>query len=261
DYIAYVGPEYEGDWTQQQWQGCPSGATADIHHVRINVCWSNDGGPCDQFADDFWAEVRWKTTYNDACKSDGGACCSHWPECRRMCPFRRYIAVSPSGEIGSPANRTNFAFNVTSDNSDLIISLVDQSFSVAAVCVYGNFTGCPCPTITDNYFLVKNTSGANLMVVDEDGDAAIKGTLYQNNSSSPSGASFQFKLPDGTILGYVDMSGNLYIKGVIHENNTTFAPSGNDFVIQNSSGVNLLMIDGATGDLYCRKCLGQECSF
>jgi len=122
---------------------------------------------------------------------------------------------------------------------------------------------CPCPVFDPlgHYFLVQDSVGNNLMKVDENGNVGILGTVFINTVETPDGSRFEMKTAGGITQGWVDVVGNLYIKGSLYQNSTTFAPDTNDFVIQNFSGTNVFMLDGTTGNLYCRGFIGQGCGF
>lgn len=118
--------------------------------------------------------------------------------------------------------------------------------SGSGVCTYNS-----CLSSTGR-FIVEDTAGNDMMLVDQDGKVLLRGSLFENNAVTPGGNN-DFIIDNGAGIerAYVDgVTGNLYIDGSLLENQGSLTPAGNnDFIVQNSGGTPVMYIEGTNGNL------------
>ncbi|MBR9693388.1 hypothetical protein GOV07_05720 [Candidatus Woesearchaeota archaeon] len=121
-------------------------------------------------------------------------------------------------------------------------------------CEAGSYACTHNSCITDaGYFIVEDSGGNDMMIIDKEGKILLRGSLYENNAVTPAGNNdFIIDNGAGTERAYVDgVTGSLYLDGTVSENQGTLTPAGdNDFIIQDSGGTVRAYIEGTNGNLY-----------
>ena len=101
-------------------------------------------------------------------------------------------------------------------------------------CVVSRVTDCS----TYDCFIVKDSSGNNVSIIDSAGNMDIKGSISTFQSTcTPPANSFIVKDSGGTVVAHIDSSGNMCLKGTYYLNQAgPCSPPTNSFIIKDSGG-------------------------
>lgn len=109
-------------------------------------------------------------------------------------------------------------------------------------------------TPTAPLWQAKASDGTVVMTVDSVGNLDIAATTVQTNTAPPaSGLTNSFIIKKSTTNKFVFNKTNAYITGAVLENQASLpAASGDDLVVNNSSGAAVAIFDATTGNIYIK---------
>ena len=119
---------------------------------------------------------------------------------------------------------------------------------------------CPSGECISNYcisnpgqFVVKNSSGNRIAIIDNTGRMIITGILTQSCVATPETNDFIIQTTSGVAAWIDGASGNLCVGGSLSEDQTSFTPDGNDWLIANNTGDYVAMVEGTSDNFLLRR--------
>lgn len=109
-------------------------------------------------------------------------------------------------------------------------------------------------------FIIQNSSGHNLAIIDSSGSMKIRGVLTQNTEPISNPNDFGVQGPEGNLNLVITTKGDLMIKGNLYENQSNLIATPNSFIIQNKTEAIVAYIN-STGNLFLAGAFGENASF
>jgi len=138
--------------------------------------------------------------------------------------------------------------------------LSKQAFEIRAI--NETFSGLNYTLCNLNNFCIyiRNSSGSNKAIFDKYGNVDLVGRVFVRDTEVPGNkSSLVFKNKSGSVVAWVSaITGDLHLSGnLIQQQGVSCNPSGNSFVIKNSSGSCVLYIN-SSGDMWAKGIVNEN---